>query len=472
MITPLKHMLFLVRAYRVVEKDSMIKDHRDVIMLEKVAKDLGIDKDVVGAFTINEPWALLGAIRQELIQKVHELHSFMDGVDTLVPEKFEALLNNFNYYDMRDYCPDAKFDHAGFLHRITPKEPSDNLVDSGMMKLHLANFQINLEVLEKEISKEYSKDFDLIERCTREMMFVFAIFEHVQSKGLDLFLEDKTPEDIWYKKFRDGVVAMDQVLDSDLLESPESMTKEQRESVDKNMETLEVNGMEGFWKELDQSQSLHLLKLTGNEDFKEDVKRMAGKAAEMLTAGMKSLKARFEERKKEGSKEAETIKKAIDESIDKLKGMAGEPDSGHVKQLQQRLEKAGFKDQASKLNGVTTYTQLSQALSTISGEFGSMISEMKEAEAKLREAEAKVKEASTPPAGTSDDADENTKGQIKTQMSEAQKTAKELMKAASDSIGESMKSMAMLRGIKATLDRVTESNKEKEKVDGQESWML
>ncbi|UPT53864.1 hypothetical protein [Vibrio phage phiKT1019] len=471
MITPFKNMFFIIRAYQAVQRDSMIKDHRDVIMLENLAKELSIDENIVASFTLNEPWVLLNGIRDELILKMHELMSYMEGVDTYVPAKFEDILKGFNYDDMCDFCPDMSFDHAGFLYHITPKEDSDEVVDSGELAMHLANFRIDLDSMEAELKKEYEKDLDLVYRCNREMMFIFAIFEHVHTKGLDLFMLDQTPSEIWYKKFKDGVEALDDILESGLLEAPENMTKEQRERTNENMKTLDVDGMEGFWSELDQSHSLHLLKLTGNEDFKEDIKNMASKAAEMLNTALKSLKTRFEERKKEGSKEATEIKKAIDAAIDKISGMAGEPDAGQIKQLQQRLEKAGFKAQADKLNGVTTYTQLSQALSTISGEFSSMISEMKEAEEKLREAESKVKEASTPPSGANEGANETTKGQIKAQMSEAQKTAKELMKAASESIGESMKSLSMLRGIKATLDRISESGKEK-KVDGQESWML
>ncbi|AUR80953.1 hypothetical protein FDJ25_gp114 [Vibrio phage Aphrodite1] len=470
MIEVFKKIFFLLRLHRALELDSMIKDHRDVMMLEATAKELGIDPEIVGTFTLNEPWVLLSAIRNELIQQAHECQSFMEGIDFLIPRSFEERLRRLDYSEMRDYCPDVNFNHAGFIKMLTPQEVSEELISSGTLEKLLGDFRLNLDALEEQLKKNYDRDIRLAEECNRDMLLIFAIFEHIESKGLELFTPGDSEYDIWYKKFTVYTTSAEAVLDSKLLDDPSSMNKEEREAVNSAMEELGVDGMEQFWSEVDQQASLHLLKFTGNEDFKSDVKRMAGKAAEMLTTALKSLKTRFDERKKEGSKEAEGIKEAIDKAISDLSNKAGEPDANLVKQLQQRLTKAGFEKQASKLNGVTTYTQLGQAFSTISGEFTSMISEMKEAEAKLREAEAKVKEASTPPSGTSEDADETTKAQIKAQMSEAQKTAKELMKSASTSIGESMKSIAMLRGIKSTLERITESTKEK--VDGQESWML
>lgn len=472
MINVFNHLYFLNHLYRVVNRDSAITDHRDVIRIREMADMLSIDASIVNTFTVNEPYRLMDAMRNELTQHLLELESFIDGVDTVIPESLETLLQEQNYDDYRQFCPDVSFDHAGFLRYVTPRKVEGGLVESGMLATHAANFSLDLEATLKELRKDFDRDNDLIERCAREMMFIFAIFENIESKGVELYLPEDTAETIWYKKFRDGVDAASAMVEEApaMLTNPHEVAEEQRAEVTKAAEELNVDGMESFWNHAGNSESLHLLGVTGNEAFSEDVRKMAGKAAEMLSTAMKSLKARFDERKKEGSKEAETIKEAIDGSIAKLKGKAGEVDGALVDQLKKKLEKAGFGELAGKLNGAKSFTQLTQALDAISGEFSNKIKSMKEAEAALAQAEAKVKEASTPPSGTTDGATTEAQGQIKNQLSEASKDAKALMKSASDAIGESLKGLVALRSIKATLERIEKSAEPK--VDGQEAWML
>lgn len=471
MITPFKHMLFLIRAYGVMKHNVAITDHRDVIALESIAEQLKIDKDVVASFQLNEPWVLLNSIRDQLILQLHELHSYMEGVDTVVPSEFEEILTSFSYNEMADYCPDHTFDHASFLRRLTPHDLSDELFDSGMLPNHLANYQVDLDSLEAELKKEYEKDLDLAYRCTREMMFIFAIFEHVHTQGVELYI-GKTKDEIYYAKFAKEAKAAETIVEESatLVTGPEQLSAEQRNQIEASFRELGVEGVESLMHHIGNQHSLYLMGFAGQEGFQEEMKRSAGKAAEMLIAGMKALKARFDERKREGSKEAEGIKEAIDKAIESLKDKAGEVDGTHVDQLKNQLTKAGYSEQAGKLSGVKTFTQLSQALSTISDEFTSQIKDMKEAESKLKEAESKVSEASKAPAGATDSADETAKAQMKAQMAEASKEAKDLMKSASEAIGQAMKGLAMLRSIKATLDRVVKSAETK--VDGQESWML
>ncbi|UVD32096.1 hypothetical protein [Vibrio phage phiKT1028] len=472
MIKVFKHLFFLNTIYRVIRTNSAITDHRDVILLQQTAKDLGIDEAILGSFTLTEPYVLVNAMRNELILHVRELESFIDGVDIIIPETLETLLQAQTYEDYLQFCPDLNFDHAGFLRYVTPRQHTNELVESGALPMHAANFSVDLEALVAELSKEFERDFDLIDRCIREMMFIFAIFENIESKGMDLFLAEDTPDDIWYKKFRQGIDATSTLIEEApaMLTNPHEVPAEQREEITKAAAELDVDGMESFWANASNAESLKLLGLTGNEAFADDMKKMAGRAAEMLGAAMKSLKARFDERKKEGSKEAQGIKDAIDASITKLKGKAGEVDGGLIEQLKKKLDSAGFGEMASKLSGAKSYTQLTQALDAISGEFTTKIESMKEAESAMAQAEAKVKEASNTPSGTSDDAAPEAQTKLKAQMSEASKDAKALMKSASDAIGESLKGLAALRSIKATLDRIEKAAEAK--VDGQEAWML
>lgn len=472
MINVFNHLFFLNYLYQTVNRHSAITDHRDVIRIRETADLLGVDVSIINTFTLSEPYQLMSAMSHELTLHLAEIESFIDGVDTVIPESLETLLQNQNYEDYRKFCPDVKFDHAGFLRYVTPRKVEGGLVESGMLASYAANFSLDLEAVLRELRKDYDRDHDLLERCTREMMFIFAIFENVESKGVELFLPDDDAETIWYKKFRDGVTAVNTLVDEApvMLTNPHEVAEEQRAEVTKAAEELNVDGMESFWYHAGNTESLHLLGVTGNEAFSEDVRKMAGKAAEMLSTAMKSLKARFDERKKEGSKEAESIKEAIDASINKLKGKAGEVDGALIDQLKKQLDKAGFGELAAKLNGAKSFTQLTQALDSISSEFTSKIKSMKEAEDALAKAEAKVKEASTPPSGTSDGATAESQGQIKNQLSEASKDAKALMKSASDAIGVSLKGLVALRSIKATLERIEKSAEPK--VDGQESWML
>ncbi|BAW98293.1 hypothetical protein [Vibrio phage pTD1] len=472
MINVFNHLFFLNSLYGVVRDRSAITDHRDVIRIRETSDLLGIDASVTNTFTLNEPYVLMDAIRHELILHVREIESYIDGVDLIIPEALEMLLNEQNYNDYRQFCPDVSFDHAGFLRYVTPRNLTPTMVESSVLPMHQANFSVDLEALVSELSKEFDRDCNLIDRCIREMMFIFAIFENIETKGLDLFLPEDTPEDIWYKKFRSEIDAVEVMVEEApaMLTNPHEVTVEQREAITKAAAELDVDGMEAFWAHAGNAESMKLLGITGNEAFSEDVRKMAGKAAEMLGTALKALKARFDERKKEGSKEAESIKEAIDASIGKLKGKAGEVDGALVDQLKKKLDGAGFGEMASKLTGAKSFTQLTQALDAISGEFSTKIKDMKEAEAAMAQAEAKVKEASSTPSGASDGATPEAQGQIKAQLSEASKDAKALMKSASEAIGESLKSLAALRSIKATLERIEKSAEPK--VDGQEAWML
>lgn len=470
MLHHFKHMVFLIRLYAVLQRDSMIKDHRDVIALEKLAKDLDIPKDVVQTFTLTTPWELLNEMRDQVILNLQEAHGEMEGVDTVVPVEFEERIATLTPERFQEFCPDYVIDYPKLLRYLTV-DSADELIQSPTLEGWLAVYAADLNCLESIMCKEYDKDLDLALRCTVQMMCHYAVFEYIHTCGLDMFTPADTNDDMWYKKFRDGIRAAEVLVETapDLIDVSK-LSEEQLNLIDHNLKELGVTGMEGFHGLIQSQRELMLLKLTGNEGFQEEMKRMGSRAAEMLMAAIKSLKARFDERKREGSKEAEGIQKEIDKAVESLKDKAGEVDANHIEQLKKQLAKAGFETEANKLSGVKTFTQLGQALSNISGDLTGRITEMKEAEAKMREAEAKAKEASTPPAGTSDGADDATKEQIKAQMGEASKEAKELMKSASEAIGVSLKGIAALRSVKSTLDRVVKSSEPK--VDGQEAWML
>lgn len=470
MLQHFKHMVFLIRLYAVVQRDSMIKDHRDVIALEQLAKDLDIPEDIVKTFTLTTPWELLNEMRDQVILNLQEAHGEMEGVDQLVPVEFEERISALTPERFREFCPDYLVDYPKLL-KFLAVESADELIQSPTMEGWLAVFGADLDCLESIMNKEYDKDLDLALRCTVQMMCHYVVFDYVHTCGLDMFTPGDTADEMWYKKFRDGIRAAEDLVETSVeFTDISKLTDEQLEVVDKSLKELGVTGMESFQEAVRAQRQLLVLNITGNEGFQEEMKRMGGRAAEMLTTAIKALKARFDERKREGSKEAEGIQKEIDKAVESLKDKAGEVDANHIEQLKKQLAKAGFETEANKLNGVKTFTQLGQALSNISGDLTGRITEMKEAEAKLREAEAKAKEAAAPPAGASDGADDTTKEQIKAQMSEASKEAKELMKSASDAIGVSLKGIAALRSVKATLDRVVKSSEPK--VDGQEAWML
>lgn len=474
MFTPFKNMFFLVRLLGILKGNPKITDHRDIMRLEEVIKELKIEDYNVAQYALENPWELISVIREPLLLQLHEALTYMEGVDTYVPVSFENLLKDFNYDEMRPYCPDVSFDHAGFLLRITPRKPCDDMIESGMLPTHLGNYRLDLDVLEKEIMKEFgSKDLDLIERCNREMMFIMAIFEHVQTQGLELYAGATDRDEMWRLKFGTAMGLVESVVDvvETLVTEPHELSSEQRNQINASFHELGIDGMEAFWNEVDNRQSLMLLGVTGQEDFKADMKRMAGQAGEMLSAAMRLLKERFDSCRKDGAKEAEGIKKAIDENVQALSKLAGEIKDGNLDSLKKSLEKSGFGKLTSVLAGVKTYTQLGQALSGISQELDKKVTEMKEAQAEMAKAEAKVAEASKVPAGTDESADGDAKAQIKARMGELSKEAKALMKSAGDAISESMKSVGALRSVKATLDRCIKDGEEKE-VAGNESWML
>lgn len=474
-------LFLLLQLIPKLKNGGRLTDHKDIILIESIAARFGIDfKDPSGGLAYSDPINSIKLLIQKIIEDIDCEVGGVSSFECLIPLHWDTAIRSYysehgnQHYRFFSNGKVLESDLLEWLHNEIGEKQKSEIIKSQILIELKSVYGVDWEQVKSNLDKESVFNIDVNEVCRMlpNLSFIFWLFNYLDRNEHLILDSEYDKEEIECRLFVTESTALKTLLaEIDRFDKDWTPTEEGERAYEILINSTWFVHLEGLEscnpKLLGEYRNLYLLNITGNEGFKEQIAKVASTAATLLAAALKALKDRLLKRKQEGSKEVESLKSEIDKGIEKLKSKKGEVNKSQLDSLKNQIAKAGYKDVASQLESVNSYVQLTSVLSAFSSKLADQIRTMKEAEDKVREAESKVNEATKAPSGATDNADPDVQKQIKEQMAQSKEHAKESMSLAGEAINKSLKSITLLRSIRATIEKMSVEDK----VDGNEAWM-